>query len=231
MQPGRNQNSTWRSFLHFPWKCGRIGMHLLNQTHRFRFMMYSNGRKKSFWKRKLASSPLSKNFIDSWRRESMANTATSSLLWQPTCRREQNLTTINPGIQWSLFKHHTLSSVSAIFTNSTLFSWWCVWLTSRCCLTDGNGSVELDSDRSRLSPRVPIPLPLQKFDHGLITALTLERLVDKLFSWIKQTTITRSDLGQIRGQNHTSRSGTKGFHSVQLCSAKATSVGWGLLVC
>lgn len=50
-------------------------------------MMCSNGLRKSFWKRKLASSPFSKNFMESCLSESTAKMATSSLGLQPTCRR------------------------------------------------------------------------------------------------------------------------------------------------
>lgn len=50
----------------------------------FFFMMCSNGLKKSFWNRKLASSPFSKNFIDNCLKESTAKIATSSLGLQPT---------------------------------------------------------------------------------------------------------------------------------------------------
>lgn len=50
----------------------------------FFFMMCSNGLRKSFWKRKLASSPFSKNFIESCLKESTAKMATSSLGLQPT---------------------------------------------------------------------------------------------------------------------------------------------------
>ncbi len=49
-------------------------------------MMCSKGLKKSFWKRKLASSPFSRNFIESCLRESTAKMATSSLGLQPTCQ-------------------------------------------------------------------------------------------------------------------------------------------------
>lgn len=48
-------------------------------------MMCSKGRRKSFWNLKLASSPFSKNFMDSCLRESTAKIATSSLELQPTC--------------------------------------------------------------------------------------------------------------------------------------------------
>lgn len=50
----------------------------------FLFMICSNGLKKSFWNRKLASSPFSKNFIDNCLKESTAKIATSSLGLQPT---------------------------------------------------------------------------------------------------------------------------------------------------
>ena len=53
-------------------------------TDLFDFMMYSKGRRKSFWKRKLASSPFSMNFIDNWRRESTAKNDISSTGLQPT---------------------------------------------------------------------------------------------------------------------------------------------------
>jgi len=46
--------------------------------------MYSNGRRKSFWKRKFANSPFSRNFIDSCRRESTAKNAMSSFGLHPT---------------------------------------------------------------------------------------------------------------------------------------------------
>lgn len=48
-------------------------------------MMCSKGLRKSFWNLKLASSPFSKNFMDSCLRESTAKMATSSLELQPTC--------------------------------------------------------------------------------------------------------------------------------------------------
>ena len=48
-------------------------------THLFFFMMCSKGLRKSFWKRKFASSPFSKNFMDSCLKESTAKIATSSL--------------------------------------------------------------------------------------------------------------------------------------------------------
>lgn len=47
-------------------------------------MMCSKGLRKSFWKRKLASSPFSKNFMESCLSESTAKMATSSLGLQPT---------------------------------------------------------------------------------------------------------------------------------------------------
>lgn len=50
----------------------------------FFFMMCSKGLRKSFWNLKLASSPFSKNFMDSCRRESTAKMATSSLGLHPT---------------------------------------------------------------------------------------------------------------------------------------------------
>lgn len=51
---------------------------------RLRFMMCSNGLRKSFWNRKFASSPFSMNFIASCRRESTAKKAMFSLLLVPT---------------------------------------------------------------------------------------------------------------------------------------------------
>ena len=65
------------------WATQRITMSRM-VGERFFFMMCSKGRRKSFWKRKLASSPFSRNFIDSCRRESTAKMATSSLELQPT---------------------------------------------------------------------------------------------------------------------------------------------------
>lgn len=56
-------------------------------TYLFFFMMCSKGLKKSFWKRKLASSPFSKNFMESCLSESTAKMATSSLGLQPTYRK------------------------------------------------------------------------------------------------------------------------------------------------
>lgn len=47
-------------------------------------MITSKGRKKSFWKRKLANSPFSINFMESCRRESIAKKETSSLAEHPT---------------------------------------------------------------------------------------------------------------------------------------------------
>ena len=51
---------------------------------RLRFMMCSNGLRKSFWNRKFASSPFSMNFIASCRSESTAKKAMFSLLLVPT---------------------------------------------------------------------------------------------------------------------------------------------------
>ena len=59
---------------------------LYKTLYRFVFMMYSNGRRKSFWKRKFANSPFSRNFMDSCRRESTAKNAMSSLGLHPTCK-------------------------------------------------------------------------------------------------------------------------------------------------
>lgn len=61
-------------------------IHISYSPHLFFFMMCSKGLKKSFWKRKLASSPFSRNFIESCLRESTAKMATSSLGLQPTCQ-------------------------------------------------------------------------------------------------------------------------------------------------
>ena len=63
----------------------------LLESHLFFFMMDSNGRRKSFWKLKLANSPFSKNFIDNCRRESTAKKAMSSLGLQPTCNTTRGL--------------------------------------------------------------------------------------------------------------------------------------------
>lgn len=57
----------------------------------FFFMMCSNGLRKSFWNLKLASSPFSKNFMDSCLRESTAKMATSSLVLQPTCTDKKHI--------------------------------------------------------------------------------------------------------------------------------------------
>lgn len=57
----------------------------------FFFMMCSKGLRKSFWNLKLASSPFSKNFMDSCRRESTAKIATSSLELQPTCTEMEHI--------------------------------------------------------------------------------------------------------------------------------------------
>lgn len=54
-------------------------------------MMCSKGLRKSFWNLKLASSPFSKNFIDSCLRESTAKIATSSLELQPTCTEIEDI--------------------------------------------------------------------------------------------------------------------------------------------
>ena len=56
-------------------------------TYRFFLTIYSKGRRKSFWKRKLGSSPFSKNFMASWRKESTQKNATSSLGLQPHWNR------------------------------------------------------------------------------------------------------------------------------------------------
>ena len=51
-------------------------------------MICSNGFKKSFWKRKFANSPFSKNFIVNCLNESTAKKATSSFELQPALRRK-----------------------------------------------------------------------------------------------------------------------------------------------
>lgn len=53
-------------------------------SHLFFFIICSKGLRKSFWKRKLANSPFSRNFIDSCLNESTAKMATSSLGLHPT---------------------------------------------------------------------------------------------------------------------------------------------------
>ena len=65
-------------------------------THSLRFMICSNGRRKSFWKRKFASSPFSRNFMDSCRRESTTKKGTSSFGRQPTWRRDNRRSPGNP---------------------------------------------------------------------------------------------------------------------------------------
>lgn len=66
------------------WACTR-GFVCCLCLHLFFFMMCSKGLRKSFWNLKLASSPFSKNFMDSCLSESTAKMATSSLELQPTC--------------------------------------------------------------------------------------------------------------------------------------------------
>lgn len=50
----------------------------------FFFIMYSNGRRKSFWKWKFDNSPFSRNFIDNCLSESTQKNETSSFKLQPT---------------------------------------------------------------------------------------------------------------------------------------------------
>lgn len=50
-------------------------------------MVYSNGRRKSFWNLKCASSSFSKNRMANWRRASKAKNPTCGFLWQQTCGR------------------------------------------------------------------------------------------------------------------------------------------------
>lgn len=48
-------------------------------------IVYSKGRKKSFWNLKCGNSSFSKNLMASWRSASKAKNATWGLLWQQTC--------------------------------------------------------------------------------------------------------------------------------------------------
>lgn len=50
----------------------------------FFFIMYSNGRRKSFWKWKFDNSPFSRNFIDNCLSESTQKNETSSFKLHPT---------------------------------------------------------------------------------------------------------------------------------------------------
>lgn len=52
-------------------------------------MICSKGLRKSFWKRKLANSPFSMNFMESCRRESTAKKAISSLGLHPTYKKRK----------------------------------------------------------------------------------------------------------------------------------------------
>ena len=79
------------------WRCFGIFWHSRKEmnrlrvvAHSFLFMMCSNGRRKSFWNLKLASSPLSTNFMASCLRESTTKNDTSSLGKQPTCSKGQH---------------------------------------------------------------------------------------------------------------------------------------------
>lgn len=66
------------------WCLSSQGTELIISHYLFLFIICSNGLKKSFWNRKLASSPFSRNFMDNCLNESTAKIATSSLGLQPT---------------------------------------------------------------------------------------------------------------------------------------------------
>lgn len=80
-----NLNTSTKAKLRFNgfFRCN-FNMRFEKHVYLFFFIMCSNGRRKSFWNRKLANSPFSMNFIDSWRRESTAKNAISSLGLHPT---------------------------------------------------------------------------------------------------------------------------------------------------
>lgn len=91
-EPGTSWLMSWCSTTKPHWlgPRGNLTKALSEQcTYLFFFMMCSKGLKKSFWKRKLANSPFSRNFMESCRNESTAKIATSSLGLQPTWAEQE----------------------------------------------------------------------------------------------------------------------------------------------
>lgn len=94
-----------------------------SELYLFFLTMCSKGLRKSFWKRKLASSPFSKNFMESCLSESTAKIATSSLGLQPTCSQRQHglsATSRTPSSSAYLQEPHSLLwSIIPLLLNET----------------------------------------------------------------------------------------------------------------
>lgn len=85
----------------------------------FFLTIYSKGRRKSFWKRKLGNSPFSRNFIASCRKESTQKNATSSLGLQPHCNKT---VTKNFLYDWPTYNHTERVFYSAHKMNARFLS-------------------------------------------------------------------------------------------------------------